>query len=141
MAKDNQIALRINDRTNEAVEQFAEEYDYNNAEAVRIILKDRLAGQGYLDEPRSAMTDGGEITEKIEHTQEQVQKTRSEVGSLSREIQDFKSTTSKMLPSFFVSLLWIGIISAFELSPSVVAGSGIAMIALLFLSYYRVFNQ
>lgn len=57
MAKDHQIAVRINDRTHDAIQEFADEYDLNQAEAVRRMVEARLAGEGYLSGP--AVADGG----------------------------------------------------------------------------------
>ena len=48
MAKDNQIAVRMKDPTYEAVREFSEEHDLTNAEAIRRMIEDRLAGEGYL---------------------------------------------------------------------------------------------
>jgi len=70
MAKDNQILVRVNNPTNEAVEDFAEKYDYTKAEAVRRMVEDRLAGEGHLESGR-AVPDGGEILNRIDSIEQQ----------------------------------------------------------------------
>jgi hypothetical protein len=72
MPKDNQILVRVNDPMKEAVEEFAEDRDYNKAEASRKILESRLKGEGYLrrhygDNDLEPMPDGGQIIEKLEN--------------------------------------------------------------------------
>lgn len=72
MPKDNQILIRVNDPMEKAVEEFAEDRDYNKAEASRKILESRLKGEGYLrrhygDNDLEPMPDGGQIIEKLEN--------------------------------------------------------------------------
>lgn len=136
------LTARLSERTLERLEEYSDREGMSKSKAA-----DNMIRQG-LDVQESDMrlvpvkSDGGTVIEdELEHTQDQIQETKSEVDSLSREIQDFKSTTAKMLPSFFVSFLWIGFSSAFEFSNFVTAGTGIAVIAFLLASYYRVIKR
>jgi CRISPR/Cas system-associated endonuclease Cas1 len=77
MPKDNQILIRVNDPMEKAVEEFAEDRDYNKAEASRKILESRLKGEGYLrrhygDNDLEPMPDGGQIIEKLEDIENEV---------------------------------------------------------------------
>jgi hypothetical protein len=77
MPKENQILVRVNDPMNNAVEEFAEDRDYNKAEASRKILESRLKGEGYLrrqygDDDLEPMPDGGQIIEKLEDIENEV---------------------------------------------------------------------
>jgi len=143
MAKDNQINVRVNDRTNEAIEKFAEDKDYIKTEAVRRMVEGRLAGEGYLE--GVAVSDGGQLVSEIEtnrtavqQAQNELENTRSEVSNLSEEIEEFKSSMKIMAPSIFLSLFWIGATSAVEFPSSALIASGLGVIAVLVVSYYRV---
>jgi len=70
MAKDHQIAVRVNDPTYEAIESFAEKHDYTKAEAARRMIEDRLAGEGHLESGR-AVPDGGQILDRINAIEQQ----------------------------------------------------------------------
>lgn len=66
MPKDNQYLVRVNDPTSKAIEEFAEDRDFNHAEAIREIVQSRLVSEGYLPKQYyggPAMADGGEIRE------------------------------------------------------------------------------
>lgn len=83
MTKENQILVRVNDPMNNAVEEFAEDRDYNKAEASRKILESRLKGEGYLrrhygDNDLEPMPDGGQIIEKLEDIEEEVSGPKTE---------------------------------------------------------------
>jgi hypothetical protein len=143
MAKDNQINVRVNDRTNQAVEDFADDKDYTKVEAVRRMVEGRLAGEGYLE--GVAISDGGQLVSEIEtnrtavqQAQNELENTRSEVSNLSEEIEEFKSSMKIMAPSIFLSLLWIGATSAVDLPSNWLVGTGLALIGLLLVSFYRV---
>jgi len=84
MPKDNQILIRVNDPMEKAVEEFAEDRDYNKAEASRKILESRLKGEGYLrrhygDNDLEPMPDGGQIIEKLEDIENEVSSSDSEI--------------------------------------------------------------
>jgi hypothetical protein len=143
MAKDNQINVRVNDRTNEAIENFAEDKDYIKTEAVRRMVEGRLAGEGYLE--GVAVSDGGQLVNEIEtnrtavqQAQNELENTRSEVSNLSEEIEEFKSSMKIMAPSIFVSLFWIGATSAVDFPSNWLVGTGLAVIGFLLLSFYFV---
>jgi hypothetical protein len=143
MAKDNQINVRVNDRTNQAVEDFADDKDYTKVEAVRRMVEGRLAGEGYLE--GVAISDGGQLVSEIEtnrtavqQAQNELENTRSEVSNLSEEIEEFKSSMKIMAPSIFLSLLWIGATSAVDLPSNWLVGTGLALIGLLLVSFYWV---
>jgi len=117
MSKDNQIAVRFNDRTYEAVKKFAEEYDLTHAEAIRRITEGRLAGEGYLSGP--TLADGGQGFEKVEETHDIVEEVSDEVSSLSKQLDDTDDVSKEvaslseqlneiMLP-LTAAILWIGV--------------------------------
>ena len=116
MSKDNQIAVRFNDRTYEAIEKFAEEYDLTYAEAIRRITEGRLAGEGYLSGP--TLADGGQAFEKVDETHDIVEEVSDEVSSLSKQLDDTEEVSEEvaslseqvgqiMLP-LTLAVLWIG---------------------------------
>jgi hypothetical protein len=72
MAKDNQINVRVNDRVNSAIEDFAETNDYTKTEAVRRMVEGRLAGEGYID--GVAITDGAGLSDEVEATRNEIEK-------------------------------------------------------------------
>jgi len=117
MSKDNQIAVRFNDKTYEAVKKFAEEYDLTYAEAIRRITEGRLAGEGYLSGP--TLADGGQAFEKVDETHDIVEDVSDEVSSLSEQFDDTEEVSEEvaslseqlneiMLP-VTAAILWIGI--------------------------------
>jgi hypothetical protein len=65
MAKRNQINFKVNDRTKAGIEEFAEDYEFNQAETVREIVKDRLAAEDYIPSDR-AVPDGGQLPTKAD---------------------------------------------------------------------------
>jgi hypothetical protein len=111
MAKDNQVLVRVNDPTNEAIEDFAEDHDYNKAEAVRRIVEDRLAGQGYLDLPAgSAIPDGGEILSKTEEIGSRTEEIESRVNDLDEQIEEVNEQSgisNRLLLLLSLAFLWI----------------------------------
>jgi heme oxygenase len=92
MAKDNQILVRVNDPTNESVEEFAEDRDLNKAEAVRKIVESRLKGEGYLqrhyDNDVEPIPDGGQIMEKLDGIEKEVSESSSSVSELKKEAEE-----------------------------------------------------
>jgi hypothetical protein len=145
MSKDNQIAVRFNDRTYEAVKKFAEEYDLTHAEAIRRITEGRLAGEGYLSGP--TLADGGQGFEKVEETHDIVEEVSDEVSSLSKQLDDTKEVSKEvaslseqlqevMLP-LSVGLLWIGfeVTIGFPVEPIGTAVTGIPIV--LWLAYVQ----
>jgi hypothetical protein len=138
MAKDNQINVRVNDRTNEAIEDFAEDKDYTKTEAVRRMVEGRLVGEGYME--GIAATDGGFI-EEVEATQEAVQDTQERVDTLSAEIQEFRSGLSTLAPGLFVAFIWGIVATGFSLPLWLHISSGVLVIAyLLYLNYQVIYN-
>jgi hypothetical protein len=126
------LGAKIAPRTLDRLEEYADKEGISKSEAA-----DRMIKQG-LDVQESDMrlvpvqADGGTVIEdELEHTQ-------TKVDSLSREIEEFKSSISRLAPSVLTGLAWIGLVSAFELPTSVVVGTGIAVIGFLVWSYYRV---
>lgn len=126
------LGAKVAPRTLDRLEEYADKEGISKSEAA-----DRMIKQG-LDVQESDMrlvpvqADGGTVIEdELEHTQ-------TKVDSLSREIEEFKSSTRRLTPSFLMGLAWIGLVSAFDLSSSVVVGTGIAVIGFLVWSYYRV---
>lgn len=86
MPKENQILVRVNDPMDNAVEEFAEDRDYTKAEASRKILESRLKGEGYLrrqygNDDLEPLPDGGQVVEKIEEVEKEVQKVSQNLNS------------------------------------------------------------
>ena len=86
MPKENQILVRVNDPMDNAVEEFAEDRDYTKAEASRKILESRLKGEGYLqrhygDNDLEPLPDGGQVVEKIEEVEKEVQRVSESINS------------------------------------------------------------
>lgn len=86
MPKENQILVRVNDPMDNAVEEFAEDRDYTKAEASRKILESRLKGEGYLqrhygDNDLEPLPDGGQVVEKIEEVEKEVQRVGESIKS------------------------------------------------------------
>lgn len=131
MAKDNQVLVRLNDPQFEAFKEFAEDRDYNHAEASREIIKSRLAGEGYLQNQHydSPVTDGG-LEQRFDETQETL-----EVQS---EKIDENQTTQKYLSlSVSLAIFWLGVHIVFTVPSLVSIGTGTVLIAGIVYSYYR----
>jgi hypothetical protein len=103
MTKSNQIAVRLNDRTYEAVEEFAEDYDLTHSEALRRITEGRLAGEGYLSGPTFA--DGGQGVEEAEEIRDDVEQVSEE---LSEEVSAVSEQIGAIMLPLSLSILWIG---------------------------------
>lgn len=140
MAKDEQILIRMNSRTKESIEDFAEEYEYNTSEAARKVIKGRLAAEGYLE--GATVVDGGmseSMDEQVEDIQEDVAATQSQVGVLREEITELKNTVG---PALLLCLVYIGAEVSIGIpgGPAVVAASGIACLVYLLYSYSKVMD-
>ena len=98
MAKDNQIAVRVNDPTYEAIQEYASNYDLTNAEAVRRMSERVLAGEGYLDGPSKVIPDGGEIREKIEESNKKSDEIQAEVKGLNELLRQVLILLSAIIP-------------------------------------------
>jgi len=145
MSKDNQIAVRFNDRTYEAIKKFADEYDLTYAEAIRRITEGRLAGEGYLSGP--TLADGGQAFEQVEETHDIVEDVSDEVSSLSsqldntedvsEEVASLSEQIEKIMLPLSLALLWIGIELTVGIpSPVGTAVTGIPII--LWLAYIQL---
>lgn len=95
MAKDNQIAVRVNDPTYEAIKEYADEYDLTRAEAVRRMSERVLTGEGYLSGP--ARADGGQVIERLDEIEQSHQEEFNRIESTIDTLQEE--------PSFFEQLL------------------------------------
>jgi hypothetical protein len=127
MAKDNQVAIRINDPTYEAIEEFAQRNDYTKAEAVRRIVEGRLAGEGYLD--GIAVADGG-IEERLEDTEESIQKEVNRVSTkIETRLDSQQSSQKKLNYSIIAGLLFIAVEVAFGLPAWVTISFGLVLFA------------
>ena len=135
MAKDNQILIRINDPMNEAVEEFAEDRDYNKAEASRKILESRLKGEGYLrrhygDNDLEPMPDGGEIKNQLNSVHE-------EVNSVQEEVKEQNQYQSYLNLTFAVTALWFVVYFTFGFTPLWTAITGIPLVCILAYLVYQ----
>jgi hypothetical protein len=130
MAKNNQVLVRLNDPQFDAFKEFAEDRDYNHAEASREIIKSRLAGEGYLQREHydSPVADGGEVVEQIEKTQAQLQ-------SQSEQIEQQEKTQKYLSITLIVSILWLISHIAFSVPSDSTVYSGIALLAGLITTY------
>jgi hypothetical protein len=131
MAKE-MLGAKIAPRTLDRLEEYADKEGISKSEAA-----DRMIKQG-LDVQESDMrlvpvqADGGTVIEdELEHTQ-------SEVNSLSGEVEELKGTLSGMFPPILLALVWIGATSVVEFPSSALIVSGLGVIAILLVSYYRV---
>lgn len=126
--KNKQVNLRISSRTYGALEDFADKYEYNNAEAVRTVLKARLAAEGELDDPSMAMTDGGtEIENKLSELDNEVQ-----------DIQIQTQTENRLLVLLFAAVVWLGVNITVELGTLLTVLTGVPLIAgLVYLQYKK----
>jgi len=100
MPKDNQILIRVNDPMEKAVEEFAEDRDYNKAEASRKILESRLKGEGYLqrhygDNDLEPMPDGGQIIEKLEDIEEEVSGSESTILGSNADVEKLEKKAER----------------------------------------------
>mgnify|MGYP006914307724 CR=1 FL=1 len=68
--KSNSVGCRLNDRSKEALDEFVEKHETNQADAIRTVLKDRLIAEGHLEGMRA---DGGIPAEDLEQTQSLIQ--------------------------------------------------------------------
>jgi hypothetical protein len=134
MAKE-MLGAKIAPRTLDRLEKYADKEGISKSEAA-----DRMIKQG-LDVQESDMrlvpvqADGGTVIEdELEHTQ-------SEVNSLSEEVEELKGALSEMYPSILLALIWIGTTSAVEFPSSALIVSGLGVIAVLLVSYYRVITD
>jgi hypothetical protein len=147
MAKDHQIAVRVNTPTNKAIKEFAEKHDYTKAEAVRRMVEARLAGEGHME--GATITDGG-ITEQIDNQfdeiksvqKDSIQQIESEVSEASKTIEDLRDLEvhlKKISVPILLSLLWIGIEATFGVpgGTPVVVGSGLLLVSWLALVEVR----
>jgi len=132
MAKDNQVLVRLNDPQFEAFKEFAEDRDYNHAEASREIIKSRLAGEGYLQREHydSPIADGGELLDEV-------QEAKKEIQSQSNQIEEQKAVQTQLSLVLALAILWLGAHIVFNIESVVSIGTGIILMAGLVYSYYR----
>jgi len=125
MAKDNQVLVRLNDPQFEAFKKFAEDRDYNHAEASREIIKSRLAGEGYLQNQHyDPIPDGGEIKDQLESVENQLESQSKELESTNDQLDQFAAL-------MLLSVLYIGSETVFGLPPVVTVLGGTILIGLL----------
>lgn len=148
MAKDEQLLIRMNGRTKDAIEDFAEEYEYNTSEAARKMIKGRLAGEGYLE--GATVVDGGmsegvdqqidELDGEIRETQDEIEATQREIRTAQSEIQELASSIKAIGPAIGLALIWIGVQSSVGIPGGTlaVAVSGFAVLLIMLYQYYEV---
>ena len=129
MAKDNQVLVRLNDPQFEAFKEFAEDRDYNHAEASREIIKSRLAGEGYLQ----TLTDGG-LQQKYNETQQALQ-------NQSEEIQQQERVQMYLNAVLTLSIVWLAVVTTFSVPGVVTIGTGMILFAGLCYSYYQYWSK
>lgn len=135
MAKDNQVLLRLNDPQFEAFKDFAEDRDYNDAEAAREIVKSRLSGEGYLDYP---VTDGGQLVQEIEKTRKAVDGQSERIEEQSEKIESVQDYLSLTL---LLSLIWLGVHLAFSIPSEATIVTGGILITGLSYVYIRYLRE
>jgi hypothetical protein len=135
MAKDNQVLVRLNDPQFEAFKEFAEDRDYNHAEASREIIKSRLAGEGYLQNQHydSPVTDGG-LEQRFDETQQTLQ-------NQSEKLDEQQSIQTGLNLVLTLSILWLGIHTVFSVASIVTVGTGIVLVSGLVYTYYQYWRN
>lgn len=135
MAKDNQVLVRLNDPQFDAFKEFAEDRDYNHAEASREIIKSRLAGEGYLQNQHydSPVTDGG-IEERFDETQQVLQNQSDELEQQGK-IQMYLNLVLSL------SIVWLAIVTVFSVPAIVAVATGIILLGGLSYSYYQYWSK
>lgn len=126
--KDKQVLIRITEEQNEAIEEFAEDREYNKSEAVRKIVVSRLVGDGYLEDG-VLLADGG-LQREINHTQNQVRE-------LSKEVDEVVNFLHQVGPTLALAFAWFVTDAVIGLSDVVSIVSGLGIIALLIIQYVR----
>lgn len=138
----------MNSRTKEAIEDFADEYEYNQSEAARKMMKGRLAAEGYLE--GATVVDGGmsegvdqqidELDGEIRETQDEIETTQREIKTTRGEIQELKSSIKAIGPAIGIALIWIGVQSSVGIPGGTVpvAVSGFAVLLIMLYQYYEV---
>jgi chromosome segregation ATPase len=146
--KDEQLLIRLNSRTKEAIEDFADEYEYNQSEAARKIMKGRLAAEGYLE--GATVVDGGmsegvdqqieELDGEIRETQDEIETTQQEVRTTLSEIEELKSSIKAVGPAIGLALIWIGVQTSVGIPGGTLAVtvSGFAVLLIMLYQYYEV---
>ena len=125
MAKDNQVLVRLNDPQFEAFKEFAEDRDYNHAEASREIIKSRLAGEGYLQNQHyDTVTDGGEIKDQLESVE-------SKIENQSKELESTNDQLDQFAVLMLLSIAYVGSEVVFGLPPLITVVGGTVLIGLL----------
>lgn len=138
----------MNSRTKEAIGDFADEYEYNQSEAARKMMKGRLAAEGYLE--GATVVDGGmsegvdqqidELDGEIRETQDEIETTQREIKTTRGEIQELKSSIKAIGPAIGLALIWIGVQSSVGIPGGTVsvAVSGFAVLLIMLYQYYEV---
>jgi len=138
----------MNSRTKEAIEDFADEYEYNQSEAARKMMKGRLAAEGYLE--GATVVDGGmsegvdqqieEIDGEIRETQDEIEATQQEIRTAQSEIQELASSIKAIGPAIGLALIWIGVQSSVGIPGGTVpvVTSGFAVLLIMLYQYYEV---
>jgi hypothetical protein len=134
MPKDNQVLVRVNDQTHEAIQEYKQDRDFNKAEACRRMIETRLVSEGYME--GVVRSDGG-IEEAVTNLSDEIDQTQSEVTAVYDEIEEFKSSMRQTGPSLILALLWIGITSAYNLPSLFTVSTGVAIILLMIVTYTR----
>ena len=130
MVKDNQVLVRLNDPQFEAFKEFAEDRDYNHAEASREIIKSRLAGEGYLPNQHygGPVTDGG-IEQKVDETKQVLQSQSSELHQQNRN-QLYLQTI------LLLTIVWYAIVRLFAVPTALAVITGLIVFVGLSFGYY-----
>ena len=131
MVKDNQVLVRLNDPQYEAFKEFAEDRDYNHAEASREIIKSRLAGEGYLQNQHygGPITDGG-IEQKVDETKQVLQNQSSQLHQQNRDQLYLQSI-------LVLTVVWYAIVSAFAIPMALALATGLIVFGGLSYGYYH----
>jgi hypothetical protein len=133
MAKDNQINVRVNDRTNEAIENFAEDKDYIKTEAVRRMVEGRLAGEGYLE--GVAVSDGGTLIEdRLEAVEQRQQTIKNNQEQTATEIENLFKYLRTLSKPLLAALLWFGVTSAVSI-PGTIPEVATGVLLVIWLGY------
>lgn len=131
MVKDNQVLVRLNDPQYEAFKEFADDRDYNHAEASREIIKSRLTGEGYLQSQHygGPVTDGG-IEKKVDETKQVLQ-------NQSSQLHQQNSDQLYLQSILFLTMVWYAIVSIFAIGIGLALATGLIVFGGLSYGYYH----
>lgn len=137
MAKDKQVLVRLTEEQNEALQEFAEDRDYNKSEAGRKILVSRLVGDGYLEEG-ILLADGG-IHSELDRLGSQLQEHHDGLDNNLSQIEQKVERRSILVKEIFILLagmiVWLTGIASGVVPTSIILAFGTLLLVASLLLY------